>query len=521
MTPARRPRPPVSGGADRYDADVASPALPLTATRWPAPAIAGAVLTALAVASIFLFAVLSIINGNGDSLAVISGTHKAIQCMADGTWTGCGGEVAPYPLLQYLPTFVFIKLGLGDQSILRAFGVISAIAFAGTVGLTWFTLQRLGRPALAVAATLVMLVSPLPWYAWSTFGESLGALACLGFVAAAALRAPAPVLALTLIAAGQTKETALPFVLLLGIGAILWSPVVDRPRRRAHWIGLVVGAVVSLLLTAGFNEFRFDQMTNLIYADPIAHTTGLSLKIKFAGSIWVAPNAGVIPFWPLSAIVFLATTLIGLFHLRRPSPDRIRIVGAALVLVLCLAGLTAGYASWYAPFGWIAWGPRLMLLMIPASVLFCAVTLSAELQALLAARGRAAAALLGLVAIVALVAWTPQVGELHNNGTLGALFAPDSTCPVQAPIGQNPGYYYTCIFHWAWWKHWMLPEAAKGLTATGWAKVISLVWLATVCSLLVAARRLATGSREHPAGTAALSDDATHAAADASASPAA
>jgi hypothetical protein len=408
-----------------------------------------AIVPAVAVAMI-LFVGRTFINGNGDSLAVIHGAHLADACIGRGQWTDCGQVMGPYALLQYLVAAFYLMLGLSDEHVLKAFGYTSAVAFVGMLGLAIYTMRRLGRPALGSALAILVIVSPLPWYGWSTFGESTGALACMAFLAAALLRAPIPVLAVTLIIAGQTKETALPFLLLAGAGALYWSPVSDRPLRRAHWITGALASFVSLALTAGFNLFRFDQVTNAVYADPIAHTQGLEMKVKFAVSIWVAPNAGVLSFWPVAVILFLAAVFLGVRGLRGPLSDRRRVVGATVILLLCLAGLTAGYASWYAPFGWIAWGPRLMLLMVPALALFAVGTLAPEFERLLLSRTTLAKALGSATAVVALVAWWPQLGVLHDSGVMGSLFTPDATCPVQQPIGVDPGYYYTCIFHWAW-----------------------------------------------------------------------
>lgn len=465
------------------------PALKRPERRKPAASLPNIVwaLVALATGGLLLYVWRAVINGNGDSLAVISGTHFAAGCIGAGKLSSCGGEVAPYPLLQYLPTALLMRLGLADESILRALGILSSLAFAGIIGVAAFTLRRGTSTALLAVGLLFLFASPLPWYAWSTFGESLGAFACVSFVAAAALRSRPAVLGVTLMAAGQTKETALPFLLVLGIALLLWSTLSEPTPRRAHWAALAAGSFGSLALTGGFNWFRFGQLTNLVYADPIAHVPGIELKAKFAGSIWLAPNAGVLPFWPGIGVLLISIAIIAVRALRAPGPAPRRIIGGTLAIGLVLAGLTVGYASWYAPFGWIAWGPRLMLLMLPAIVLSALALFAPELDHLLVARGRIAAWLLTGALAVTIAGALPQLGVLHNSGVIAALFAPDATCPIQQPIGDNPGYYYTCIFHWAWWKHWMLPGAVKGLWWSPWAVALTLVWLSLFGALAATA----------------------------------
>lgn len=313
-------------------------------------------------------------------------------------------------------------------------------------------------------------------------------------MASAALRLHPAILAATLVGAGQTKETALPFLLILGTVLLLWSTLADRRPARSHWIGLAAGTVGSLALTGGFNWFRFGQLTNLVYADPIAHVPGFELKFKYAGSIWMAPNAGVIPFWPAIGVLLIAGLIVLWQSRTAAAPDRRRVFGGVFALAVVLAGLTAGYASWYAPFGWIAWGPRLMLLMLPAIVLAAFALLAPELDRLIAARGRLAALALGAAFLITVLGALPQIGILHRSGVMGALFAPDATCPVQQPIGDDPGYYYTCIFHWAWWKHWMLPDAAAGLTDTKLSALMGALWISVLGVLAAAARTDRGGS---------------------------
>jgi hypothetical protein len=434
---------------------------------------------------------------SGDTVALIGGTHEALGCLHRGMFTGCGSQVGPFPLMQYVPTAVLFKLGFDDVDVLQGLALINAAAFACMLGTAWFVMRRLGRPALGAALVLALIVSPLPWYAWTTFGESLGAFVCMLLVAAAVLRAQPYLLALALASAGQSKETALPFLIVLAIAALLWSPIDGRPLRRSHWVGLILGAAASLALTGAFNLLRFDQLTNAGYSDPITRTPTLALKLKFASSLWVAPNGGLALFWPLCAIVFATAALLaGAQALRGRAAER-RVVGTGGVVLVCLAALTIGYADWYAPFGWIAWGPRLMLLLVPALLLFAIATLPGEFESVIRARERPAVLLRGFAALVALIAWVPQIGVLFRPSAMGGLFAADSVCPRQQPISQDPHYYYSCIIHWAWGRHWVLANAGTGLGDSPGAVLMALVWLTAVAVLLIASFRLAGAEARH------------------------
>ena len=85
--------------------------------------------------------------------------------------------------------------------------------------------------------------------------------------------------------------------------------------------------------------------------------------LNFAG-IWLSPNGGALPFWLSFAcvcvVILFAAAAAPRYWQVSPWPARL--------LALLLLGLTAGLSSWYAPHGWIAWGPRLLLPWLPATV---------------------------------------------------------------------------------------------------------------------------------------------------------
>jgi hypothetical protein len=464
--------------------------------RWASPTPTGVIIAALLAVSIAVlwFGIASPVNRTGDTIAMIRGTHAALNCLAEGTLTNCGIQVAPYPLLQYLPSALFIGLGLDDAGVEHALGYLNAAAFIAMLFIGFFTLRRLARPALGAALLVALLASPLPWYTWTTFGEAFGALACLAFVAAALLRAQPWVLVLTLGVAGQSKETALPFLALMGAAALLWSPVEGRPLARRHWIAIAIGAVASIAITVSFNEFRFGQLTNAVYSQAYERTPTLGLKGRFILSLWAAPNAGLAVFWPVA--VFAWVTMLGIAAARvRRWRAHIRPVAVGLVLLVCLAAMTYGYANWYAPFGWIAWGPRLMLLLTPALLIFGAATLAPELEALVVAGGRRAGALRWAAVALAGATVLAQIGVLFKTSAAANLFATDASCPAQVSVAQESGAYYHCIIHWAWGKHWVLPDAAGGVTASFSSIAMTLIWLAAAGVLVYASWVLVRGPR--------------------------
>src|SRR5207247_1648679 len=108
----------------------------------------------------------------------------------------------------------------------------------------------------------VVLTSPLIWYARTTAAEPLATGCLVALVAATALRAPGPVIALAAIGACWTKETSYPFVAALGVlGLVLARRRTGRPIR-AHLLWGAAGTVVAITLASLFNEVRFGKIVN-------------------------------------------------------------------------------------------------------------------------------------------------------------------------------------------------------------------------------------------------------------------
>ena len=349
---------------------------------------------------------------SGDTVALVHGSRTIAYCVSHGIFSKCDrlrqfifggpavasheripeGAVAPYPIFQYVPALLFTQLGMSDRGVFKAFGVISLVSFCASVGLAaWLSSQVKGRWAPAVMVIL-LTTSPLVYYSWLTFGESLAALLMIVLATAGLLRWPPLAVALAAALACLTKETIFPMVAILG-GVSLWAtPIATRPLRRGHWIGLTLGVLVGVAISAAFNWFRYGQITNYTYGHAIEHVHGFAHRLALGVALWLAPNGGVGWFWPLGTIVVVGVAVIAGLTLRRnravvsdlrATHERRRrgipAIGLAVVLLL----MTATLASWYAPFGWEAWGPRLVMPILPAVLVVTLVIYNVECSRLL------------------------------------------------------------------------------------------------------------------------------------------
>lgn len=411
----------------------------------------------------------------GDTPYLVDGTDALAKCLSRHDLVACGftghlsaagqmSPIGPYPLLQYVPDFLTRSLGATHHSRYAVLALLSALAVVAALLLAWLVLSRLGIPYWIWGFSIVVLSGPLLVYANTTWGEMLAGGVLVFLVAAAVLQAPPPVVAVAAFAACLTKETSYPFVAAIGLlGLVLARRRTGAPIRRHVLIG-AGGIALGFVSASLFNVLRFGSIGNTNYLQP-EFRTPLSRIPELAVGLFVAPNGGILIFWSAATLLLAAMVVIP-FVRRNARFDR----KVALALAAIVVGLTLGLASWYSPFGWVAWGPRLSLPWVLPVLLLG-----------LAAFGRPLGALAGrllepgwrfLLIGVALVAVTlPQVGYMWRRETVDAFFAlslKNEHCTTPAGPGGSPDYY-ACLHETMWERRSIINDALSGLGVPGGA----------------------------------------------------
>ena len=436
---------------------------------------------------------------SGDSIALVHGAHTISHCIAHGVLAGCDhqaswtgfegvstdvyhgvieGDVGPYPIFQYVPALILEHLGFGDFSVFRGLELISTVSVCVVVVFAALLAAQTGRRWAPALVVLLVTTSPLLFYAGQTFGEGLAAALVMLSLGACLRRWPALVVGLFAFSACVTKETAPPLVALLGFAALLATPIAASPLRRGHWVGLAGGVIAGAAANVLFNVFRYDQLSNFTYGHSYDRVPGLIRKLEFAGDVWIAPNGGLVMFWLVAGLLVLALIVFT----ARASGLRDRLPGLALIAALLV--LTGVLADWYSPFGWQAWGPRLMLPVLPSVTLAIVILTLDRLEPVL--RWVFGSALrIGIGAMSLVVLALPEINVLHAPDVVGSIFTPDEVCPT-SPSVIDTQYYYHCIAHQAWGRHW-LPLASYRALAHPWgvafAVSFAVIWLALLLAI--------------------------------------
>jgi hypothetical protein len=295
----------------------------------------------------------------------------------------CFGPVSKFPL-AYLANSTLFTSGIerGQRLLTIVNGLILllplvALAFSQGLG----TLRRAGWPYV-----LAIALSPIPMFyveagalevqAGIFCGIYLGAVAhLLSSPGLDAGRRTAWVIAVSGMLFPFYKDTAAVLVGLAVLVTLAWHIAALRElastsagRGRLWRCALLVAGPVLLaqLIDLAYCWFKYGVPLPLAYmyeAKEAGPTLAKSVEF-FAGSVF-SPNGGILVFWGLPAFLAIACWRAAGLVPRRS----VVVLGSATVVVFSVA-----LARWWAPFGWDAWGDRLM---VPAMVavfvgfLFC------------------------------------------------------------------------------------------------------------------------------------------------------
>jgi hypothetical protein len=415
----------------------------------------------------------------GDTAPLLTGTDALADCIRDRDVVDCRahGAIDPFPPLQHIPDLVAQGIGLTLDGRVRVLALLSLVGLVAAVVAGWVALRRVGCPEWRWVFLLVAATGTPLAYGNTTWGEMLATGLVTLLVAAALIPAHPALVGLAAFGAGVTKETGYPFVAALGIVALLLARArTGTPIRRRLLLG-GAGLCLAVAVASAVNIVRFGTPRNAYYLDPALRTTTLQWLGELSVGLFVAPNGGIVLFWPLATLLVAALLGHGLVCARRTRSWNV--AWPALALVAVVIALTVGLAAWWAPFGWWAWGPRLSLPWVLPILLLAMTAYGRGLTPLAAAvlgPAWAAVAAAALIVVVAL----PHVGLLWRPETIGDFFFFTTTavCPGGGPP-PTPAYY-DCLREEMWTRHPILLDALSGVATAGGVVTTGLVTLVAV-----------------------------------------
>jgi hypothetical protein len=427
----------------------------------------------------------------GDTGPLLTGTEQLGRCLAKRDLVSCpqAQSIDPFPALQHAPDLVadaVAELSRADRT--RVLGALSCLGVLGAIAAAFVALRRVGQGEWRWAFLVVVVSGPALAYGGATWGEMLAAGLLTVFVATALVPARPAFVAAAAFGASLTKETSYPFVIALGVVALLLARRRLGSSVRPHLVGCVAGAVLALAVGSGLDLLRYGTPRNVYYLDPALRTSDARWFLEAGGGLFVSPNGGILFFWPLACLLVAALLATPVLRALRGAATW-REAWPALALGGIVLGLVVSLAWWWAPFGWWAWGPRLSLPWVLPVLL---VALAAFGSALRPAAARILTPAVGLVAasMVTVVVALPHVGYLWAQDTVGNFFFFHATgaCPGGGPPPTSA--YYDCLHEEMWARRPIWLDSLHGLrTAGGLATAIATA-LVVVGSLVLFRREL-------------------------------
>jgi hypothetical protein len=438
----------------------------------------------------------------GDTPFVLDGTNAFLTCLSDRDFSACGytGElnygglmtpVGDWPLLQHIPDLISIGLGAdGHAARTRVLALLSVVGVVVSVLLAWVVLTRTGQRAWFWAFMLVVLSSPLLWYARTTAGEALATGLLVLFVAATVLPTHPAVVALAAAGAAWTKETSYVFLIALGVVGLVLAARRTGVRIRPHLIWGAAGLAAGIVAASLFNVVRYGKVISPNFFESELHTPGVARKLEYALGVLVSPSGGMFIFWPAASVLVLAACALALWA--RETVD----AWPALLIVLVILGLTLGFASWWTPFGWSNIGPRLALPWGLPLVLLSLVAYGAALRPFVARLLSRWWRLLVVFAVV--LAFTlPNIGATWRPNSTGAFFAQQQP-PCDAPWRGGVERWNRCQHKQMWFDRPMPLYGLHGVKSPGGAFTTLFVALGLLGCLVLLRGELMPPAQQRP-----------------------
>jgi hypothetical protein len=377
----------------------------------------------------------------GDTVSLLNDTDGILQCLRKGVRPCTNG--GKFPPLQLLLTVPMRSVGLSADAIGTFLARVSLGAYLGLLGVTWRVLRPRSR-SVGTMAILVLTSGLLIHYATRSFVEMAAAFLTVSFVAGW-LQGKTFIVGTAGFFAALSKETAFPFLILLAVVCALarcprGATATEIWRREWRRFAASVSAIgLGVLLSIGLNLFRFGKPYNLAYLGEAGLGPPLRTQVRLFAALWLAPNAGLLFFWPLFVAVLASVPFVVQRYSSAKQTGALRPYWGLVVLLVLVTGLCA---RWWAPFGWWAWGQRLMIPWLPAILSLLGFAYAPELKAMISHLVSTRLRAIGLTAAVAILALPHVCSIFRSEELIAQAFAKYVSCP--------PGSYYDCLEAAAW-----------------------------------------------------------------------
>ena len=369
----------------------------------------------------------------GDSVAAIQSAAVLLECLKTGA-DSCPGMAQFGPSIYFIPIFTQIfKLNL--ENGLSALAWVSLLSYI--IMLLIITKMKSGLSNYYYLVLFGFMVGLPLAYAKTTFSESLSTLALILILLGRCKNTPFLYFLGFLFFSGTRESGIVLSVLLLIILEKYFRPqeVIEKSPRRL--ISGLFGITVGTLALFALNLYRWTTFTNPVYTDDsyyIAKPT--TFVSSFIGLVF-SFNGGLVFFWPITILVFF----LSLRLIKNGKLFEAFVSLSPLLVIILICSL------WFSPFGWYAWGPRLIFPIAAFTILLMALTAGPRLML----KKKSDYNWLSLMAWLQVISGTVTLNRfIATNDFFSSFFVPGKFCP-NLTLEQSPKFMIeNCLVRMTW-----------------------------------------------------------------------
>lgn len=310
---------------------------------------------------------------------------KLSGCIRRGELPCDTAGISKFPLGYLLNSYYVVVMGARGFNPGRAIGLLNTLFLALPIAfIVLIRGLRASLPRSLVYILAILLTAVPPFYIFGALEVQSGVVIGI-FISSLVLmnedlRRPgetalAVLLFITALLLPLYKDTN-TLVLFVGLavaGTQAWlgkanhstEPESAIRRWRTAWY-LITALSVGLAISATYNFVKGGSVLPLAYLNEASQTSPRPAKmLEFFAGTYFSPNGGVAVFW--GGALYATVWLLRRFELV------ISRTGAFVASAVVLA-YSVVLSCWWAPFGWDAWGDRLMLPAMLATVICLTAT---------------------------------------------------------------------------------------------------------------------------------------------------
>ena len=303
----------------------------------------------LLLSTLVLFAItfLSLPYGTGDTAELVNSSLALKNCLSDGIFNGCA-DMERFGFTPHLITLFLWSIFKDVASTISAWSLLNYILFS--IIIYYFYKKSSVNKFFKIS---VLVFSPMIAYATYSFSEMT--FIFMIFILLLSLKEDKFLLSLIIsIFASAFKESS--FILIAAL--IIASIINKKDKLNLKNISLISSSIAGLALVYIFNFYKYKQFVNDEY-----QTAGRVKEIdlivsNFFGLIF-SPSGGILGYFWISIVIAI------IYFLLKNKDSKVSIILGLTFLVNYIV-----LTFWFAPFGWVTYGPRLIMPTIVALFLF-------------------------------------------------------------------------------------------------------------------------------------------------------